>query len=246
MVELRGVHWREWRDKMQDEEEWRRAVAVLMEEACVAWSLPAPTLPASAQATTKADGEKLQLQFPEHEVEHEDDECWQVGGERFVFIVDSQTVQRIVCGHAALKNGFYRSPFRRIVSQLAKFIGSGLLPPTDAADPVQWRPRRYSSKADWLCNQALDTKSSFSFIEDSLGDYWLNDVHWRAFSDGACRAGGYLSFAWIVYATWTVKGKSHRFTVAFGYEIIEGNFSSFIHDGDLGSRACCGNSRSHN
>ena len=144
-----------------------------------------------------------------------------------MFIMDSQVVQQVVCGHAALTNETYRLVFRSITSRLVRFIDGGVLPPRATADPVQWRPRRYNAKSDWLCNQALDTKSSFSFIENDLENYCVGNVQWEAFSDGACRGDGFSSFAWIIYATWPLGEDRHRFTIAFGYEHMEGNHSSF-------------------
>ena len=61
-----------------------------------------------------------------------------------------------------------------------------------------------------------------------MEDYRLDGVHWEAFSDGACRGDGYSSFSWIVYAVWAIAGQRQRFTVAFGYEIVVGNYSSFV------------------
>ena len=31
-----------------------------------------------------------------------------------------------------------------------------------------------------------------------------------------------------MYAVWTVDQQRHRFTVAFGYELVEGSWSSFV------------------
>ena len=114
------------------------------------------------------------------------------------------------------------------MARLVKFIDMGLLPPRDIADPVQWRPREYNARADFLCNQALDSKSSYSFVEDSLSDYVVNGVHWETFSDGACRGDGFSSFSWVAYAVWTVGQQRHRLTVAFSFEIVIGNYSSFV------------------
>ena len=52
-------------------------------------------------------------------------------------------------------------------------------------------------------------------------------MQWEAFSDGGCRGDGHSAFAWIIYATWRVGKQRHRFTVAFGYECVSGDFSSF-------------------
>ena len=143
------------------------------------------------------------------------------------FITDSQVVKKVICGHAALTNEKYRILFQRVMNKFVDFIDCGMLPPTDISDPVQWRPRAYNKRADWLCNKALDTRSSFSFREEDVDHYRVEGVHWECFSDGACRGDGFSAFAWLTDAVWTVAGRRHHFTLAFGYAIVEGNHSSF-------------------
>ena len=60
---------------------------------------------------------------------------------------------------------------------------------------------RVQQRADWLCNQALDTRSSFEFVENHIDAYRLPELHWEAFSDGACWGDGHSSVAWIVHVT---------------------------------------------
>ena len=100
-------------------------------------------------------------------------------------------------------------------------------PPSDIADPVQWRPREFNKRADYLCNLALDTQASCSFVAPDVSSYCITDVQWECFSDGARRGDGYSSFSWLVDAVWAIHQERHRFTVAFGYDFLEGNFSSF-------------------
>ena len=69
---------------------------------------------------------------------------------------------------------------------------------------------------------------SREIIEEDVEAYWIQDTNGEAFSDGACRGDGFSSFARIVYATWPIGGQRSRFTVAFGYELLEGNHSSFV------------------
>ena len=38
---------------------------------------------------------------------------------------------------------------------------------------------------------------------------------------------GFSSFSWIIYAVSPVRDKRHKFVVAFGYEVMQGNYSSF-------------------
>ena len=162
------------------------------------------------------------------ELEHENDKSWTCSGERFVCIMDSQVVHQIICGHAGLTDETHRPVFQRVMAMLVRLVSANVLPPADISDPVQWRPRAYNVRADWLCNQALDSKSSFHFITDDVDAYRLPDLQWEAFSDGACRGDGYSSYGWIIYCTWQIGKQRHRFMVAFGYEVLAGNFSSFV------------------
>ena len=68
----------------------------------------------------------------------------------------------------------------------------GLSPPKDIKDPVQLRPREYNKRADYLCNQALDKKSSFSHVdgESELKFYKSIGASWLAYSDGGGRGDG--------------------------------------------------------
>ena len=99
--------------------------------------------------------------------------------------------------------------------------------PTDITDPIQWRPREFNVKADRLCNQALNTRSNFAFIEGDITAYGTQDMQWEAFSDGGCRGERIFAFVWIIYAVWVTGATRHLFTIAFGYDVVEGDHSSF-------------------
>ena len=88
--------------------------------------------------------------------------------------------------------------------------------------------REYNARADWLCSEALDTQSSFSFVEENLDAYRTEDAQWEAFSDGGCRGDGWSAFAWIVYVVIIAGTTRHRFIMAMGYEIVQGNYPSFL------------------
>ena len=215
---------------MSDKAEWRHSGDAFINEVCAAWHLPLLPQPSPRKTISlrKDPCEKLPPHWPEHELVHEDDHKWQADRQRFAFIIDSQVVQRVTCGHASITNDTYRHVFQRIMNRIVKLIDSSLLPSRDTADPVQWRPREFNARADYLCNQALDSKSSYCFIDDCIDDYRIDGVHWEAFSDGACRGDGFSPFSWIIYAVWRIGQQRQRFTVAFGYEIVVGNYSSFV------------------
>ena len=46
-----------------------------------------------------------------------------------------------------------------------------------------------------ICNQAFDTKFSFSFIDEQVDAYRIDDVHWECFSDLACQGDGSSLFS---------------------------------------------------
>ena len=132
---------------MADEAEWKQNTRILINEICTSWDLP--LLPAPKTTATKhATIAKVAPQWQVRELEHEDDKLWQAGGERFVFITDSQIVKNVICGHATLKREKFRPIFQRVTKRLVSLIHIGLMPPTDVSDPVQWRPREYNVRAD--------------------------------------------------------------------------------------------------
>ena len=165
---------------MADVLEWKRATAVVIDELCALWGLP--RLP-PRRFPVAEDREKPPPHWPSHEFKHEKDSQWDSGRQRFVSIVDSQRVQQVICGHASLTNDAYRPVVRRMMSRLVSLLDIGIFPPTDISDPVQWRPREYNIRADWLCNQALDSRSSYSFLDENVDAYRTNETQWETFPD---------------------------------------------------------------
>ena len=163
---------------------------------CAAWQLPLLPRPPLSVNDKRQDGHvKMPAHWPEHELVHEDDHKWHFDGQRFAFFIDSQAVQRVACGYSSITNETYRNVFWRILKRIVKFIGGGLLPSRDIADPIQWRPREFNARADYLCNQALDSKSSYCYIDECIDCYRTDGVQWEAFSDGACRGDGFSAFS---------------------------------------------------
>ena len=125
----------------------------------------------------KANVKKDLSHWSERELQHENDDNWEASGRRFVFIMDSQIMQKILCGHAGLSNEYFRPVFQRVTTNLLQLLSWNWLPPLDTADPVQWRAREFNARADWLCNKALDNQSSFTYVEPDI-DFILgrNDI----------------------------------------------------------------------
>ena len=212
---------------MRDQRDWMHNCNILINEICAAWDIPSLPCLGGRVAYVQPLPRDVETPWPEHEIPHVSDDNWCDDGERFVFITDSQCVKNVLCGHSSLTNEHYRPGLRRLMANILQFVQRGMLPPSDVADPVEWRAREFNKRADWLCNRALDTRSSYKFREDDIHDLTDGNVHWECFSDGACRGKGQSAFSWIIVAIRTLGGQRHRFTLAFGYELVEGNHSSF-------------------
>ena len=240
MVEMCGVDWRTLRDSSNSKREWMKQADDIINILCSLWDLPSLSKKASKPSPPDMFMHKSLGEWPDRELDHPADSAWEDAGKRFLFVMDSQVVQQVCCGHAALTQEKYRCVFRRIVVKLVSFLTQGLAPPRSIDDPVQWRPREFNTRADYLCNKALDSKSSYSHAEEScqLEMYKTIGANWMAYSDGGGRGDGWSAFAWIVYAVvpsgeWVAGSQKtsshwHRFTVAFGYEIVKGDYSSFV------------------
>ena len=84
---------------------------------------------------------------------------WSGACNRFVFVVDCQPVQKIVCGHAPLLASDCEPLFHRILNNIAHIIMSGTLPPNNHSDPVCWTKRDRNQLADYICNVTMDSCS---------------------------------------------------------------------------------------
>ena len=116
----------------------------------------------------------------------------------------------------------------RITNHLCKLVRGGWEPPRSWADPVEWRPREYNKRADHLCNQCLDTCSSYEYIDPDVDKYSSLGPNWLLYTDGGCRKQGSSSYAWVVYAVIEAGGRWFQFNGAFGYTFVKCDQSSFI------------------
>ena len=116
----------------------------------------------------------------------------------------------------------------RITEKLVRLVRDGREPPQSWADPVEWRPREYNKRADFLCNQCLDTSCSYEYVDPDAGTYASMMPNWMLYTDGGCRKVGASAFSWIIYAVLKAGEEWCPFTVAFGYEWVDRDQSSFV------------------
>ena len=113
MVDFCGVSWRKWRDTATDAATWKRMYKEIIDTICETWGLPLLCSVKDGPPIVKA-GEAASLDWPLEELPHPNDKVWSTSGERFVVLMDSQVIQRIGCGYAALADDHFRPNFQRI------------------------------------------------------------------------------------------------------------------------------------
>ena len=102
---------------------------------------------------------------------HPSDDKWEDQSGRILFIVDTQSLQQMVLGLASLRQEGARPLLNRISNKLFALVRSGMDPPRSWVDPVEWRPREYNKRADYLCNQSLDTAGSHEYVDPDFALY---------------------------------------------------------------------------
>ena len=145
LVELKGPMWREIRDRHVDYAAWKRTTDVWINELCTLWDLP--ILPIKeVECSIGADEHKdddSKLKWPLSEIPFPLDRGWEDQSGRVLFVVDSQSVEQVAIGRAALQNQNVRPLFVRLVDTLQDLVKPGGAPRA-GDDPVQWRPRKYN------------------------------------------------------------------------------------------------------
>ena len=79
-------------------------------------------------------------------------------------------------------------------------MDTGLRPPQDWMNPVEWRPRAYNKRPDAICNALLDGASSFRYLGDNA-DVVIGGLrpHFLSHSDGGCRGTGRSAVGYVIY-----------------------------------------------
>ena len=105
---------------------------------------------------------------------------------------------------------------------------SGVEPRRSWCDPLEWRPREYNKRADYLCNQSLDTKGSHEHVDPDVQVCVDLNPNWLLYSDGGCQKQGASAYSWLSCPVVEVCGNYIQFVVAFGYEWVAMDQSSLI------------------
>ena len=184
LIQHYGIHWRQQREKLSGQTEWRSKCREFINGVSEAWGLP--SLSTKAGASTASHSPAKESMSAEPPIAQNLEIRWSSSRDRFLFVVDCQPLQRIACGHTALLNDNFRPLMHRVLENVAGFISQGMMPPSDIRDPIMWTPRENNKLADYLCNRTMDdVKGEWREVRDYSAERARNVV---VFSDGGTRA----------------------------------------------------------
>ena len=124
---------------------------------------------------------------------------WHKASGCFVFIVDCQPVQRVLCGHSPLLAAELPNTYQKIADNLGQVLDEGWQALQPWGDPVIWGPRGENVTADFLANYTMDTAASWSKCFDwPFAGRQVQDCNFVIRSDGGTRCGQCSAAAWVV------------------------------------------------
>ena len=211
--------------KYRSQEAWGKGCNDFVHKMCTDWGLPTFQDPAklTPQGSQQDDRTKTtDEQFDEADIGVEI--RWSGGQDRFVFVVDCQSLQQISCGHTPLANETYLPIFQRISENIAAVFNAGKIPPSANSDPVLWSKRENNRLADHLCNVTMDRKRSWR--EDRRVDI-PEFCNFMVFSDGGSRKDCSAS-AWVIGFLSTADGHMRLTPCLSGGIYMETRVNSFL------------------
>ena len=223
LVDFLGLHWRAvrssstWRD-------WKSQGEDFVRHTCGRWNLPLCAVHTNAEGSgesqaerQKTDGEPCKERLVFRGSTPEADEVmdtvaplieWSRPERCFVYVVDSQSLQNIVCGHARLQDSYYEPIITRIVDRLFDHLCCRWIPPKLWADLVKWMDRSHNKVADGLADLTMDVGRSwhkeFEFSRE------ISRCNLVIQTDGGLREGNCAAAAYII-GIWEVGGQDGKF-----------------------------------
>ena len=142
-IQHRGHAWRQERDSCGCRNDWDKSCNDFVDEISVAWNLPTMRRDADkgVHAERRPCHSAKSCAAEEPEIDQKLEIPWESSHDRFLFVVDCQPLQRVVCGQTALLNDYLRPLLHRVLDNLADTVAHGLLPPATRSDPVMWARR---------------------------------------------------------------------------------------------------------
>lgn len=225
-IQHHGHTWRQKRDSCECRNDWDKSCNDFVNEISVAWGLPTMRRDAlkCRPAANRTSHSAKNCASEEPEIDQKLEIPWESSHDRFLFVVDCQPLQRLVCGQTALLNDHLRPLLHRVLDNLAEIVGFGFLPPVASNDPVLWAKREHNSVADHLCNKTMDNMQG-SWREERQVNCRRGD-NVVIFSDGGTRSTCSAS-AWVLCVFLDRNGEKKLIPVVAGGLYFEKPISSF-------------------
>ena len=208
-----GLAWRTFRDNFHTLNDWMGNLTHFVNTVCASWGLPAmaaqetvPDLPLEP-ATKRRRLRTLDQCPPNHS--HKNGATaysWHSCGRHFIFVVDCEPMQKVLCGYSPLAAPELTKVFERTVANVGSILGEGWLPPRPWEDPVQWQRRENNVIADFLVNYTMDAQMSWEKVfEWPFENHDLHECNFAVHSDGGtrmhrCSATGFIVEAGVLTA----------------------------------------------
>jgi len=226
LVGLFGLHWRVLRES-SSWASWKSYREKIVRHTCKRWDLPLCGVfgrsgdlqePMSKKIRIDAECHKDCLVFrgDTPEIDEVMDSVaplihWCRPQRCFIYVVDSQSLQGVVCGQARLKDTNYEPIVARILERFIELYSCKWTPPGIWGDPVKWLDRSHNKVADGLAD--LDKASSWHKVFRS--DVDVSERNLIVQSDGGLREGQCAAAAYIIGA-WNAGTSAFEPLIAHG------------------------------
>ena len=121
---------------------------------------------------------------------------WVMAKKSFLYVVDSKSLQEVVCGHSCLSTSKYELIISRILNRIADHLVSGWAPACYWRDPVRWMSREYNQVADGLANHTMDLRCTWEKRYDCSWN--INESNVIIQTVGGLRSNDMAAAAWVI------------------------------------------------
>ena len=221
LVSFMGLDWRSKRACMTWRN-WLNAMFLFLSHTCSRWNLnwhssvseDVDESPAKKQRFSSDDTkDRLVFRGDAPEADELLDTVaplvkWSFPKHCFLYVTDSQSLQRIVCGHARLIESQHQAIISRVATRIAHHFACSWTPPEVWDDPVCWMARCHNKTADGLADLTMDLRRSWTKSYPHTMDAKASNLIVQ--TDGGLRDGDCAAAAWII-GVWGDDGQGPRF-----------------------------------
>ena len=147
---------------------WKGGRDVFVEKVAAAWGVRGAIFKAAvATKKERKKGEEDEKEARKYKP-HPEDRAWDGTGKKAKLVVDSKITEAILNRQAVCKSREFLPLVRRSLEIQHDLVKAGWEPYKEHGNFLEWRYREHNKVADWIANQTMKTKKSFSYRNDRL------------------------------------------------------------------------------